>query len=145
MMGEAGGVLSSVTISPGTRVVDHGKRRQAVWIILAGTFLVAVAQLLIKAGANRLGHTDLMGTLLGIFTIPPLFAGYCLYAIFAAMMIYALRHGELSVLFPLISLGFVWVAILSVLVFHEAMNPLKAVGIAIIVLGVAVLGRGGSH
>jgi drug/metabolite transporter (DMT)-like permease len=106
---------------------------------------VAVAQLLIKTGANRLGHADLLGTVIGILTIPPLFAGYCLYAIFAVMMVYSLRHGELSVLYPLISLGFVWVAILSVLVLHEAMNPMKGVGIAIIVGGVAVLGRGGSH
>jgi drug/metabolite transporter (DMT)-like permease len=137
--------LSTVTVSPEAHVVDHAKRRQAILIILAGTFLVAVAQLLIKSGANRLGHADLLGTVIGIFTIPQLFAGYCLYAIFAVMMVYALRHGELSILFPLISLGFVWVAILSVLVFHEAMNPMKGIGIAIIVAGVAILGRGGSH
>lgn len=126
-------------------VVDHEKRRQAVLIIIAGTFLVAVAQMLIKSGANRLGHADLIGTAIGILTIPPLFAGYCLYGIFAVMMIYALRHGELSVLFPLISLGFVWVTILSVLIFHESLSPLKGVGIAVIVAGVATLGRGGSH
>lgn len=140
----------STATTPSTQVpaIDHAKRRQAVLIILAGTFLVAIAQMLIKSGANQLaqsGHTGLIGTAIGILTIPPLFAGYCLYAIFAVMMIYALRHGELSVLFPLISLSFVWVAILSVLVLHEAMSPLKGVGIAIIVAGVATLGRGGSH
>ncbi len=137
--------MSTVTVPSQAPPVDHEKRRQAVLIIIAGTFLVAVAQLLIKSGANRLGHADLIGTAIGIFTIPPLFAGYCLYAVFAAMMIYALKHGELSVLFPLISLGFVWVSILSVLIFHEAMSPLKGVGIAVIVAGVATLGRGGSH
>lgn len=137
--------MSTITVPPQAPVVDHEKRRQAVLIIIAGTFLVAVAQMLIKSGANRLGHADLLATAIGILTIPPLFAGYCLYGIFAVMMIYALRHGELSVLFPLISLGFVWVAILSVLIFHEAMSPLKGVGIAIIVCGVATLGRGGRH
>lgn len=137
--------MSTITVPPQTPVVDHQKRRQAVLIIIAGTFLVAVAQMLIKTGANRLGHANLIGTAIGILTIPPLFAGYCLYGIFAVMMVYALRHGELSVLFPLISLGFVWVAVLSVLIFHEAMSPLKGVGIAIIVCGVATLGRGGSH
>ncbi len=137
--------MSTITVPPQAPVVDHEKRRQAVLIIIAGTFLVAVAQMLIKSGANRLGHADLIATAIGILTIPPLFAGYCLYGIFAVMMIYALRYGELSVLFPLISLGFVWVAILSVLIFHEAMNPLKGVGIAIIVCGVATLGRGSSH
>jgi drug/metabolite transporter (DMT)-like permease len=128
--------------------INHAKRRQAVFIILAGTLLVAIAQMLIKSGADRLaktGQTGLIGTAIGILTIPPLFAGYALYAIFAVMMIYSLKHGEMSVLFPLISLGFVWVAILSVLVLHETMSPLKGAGIAIIVCGVAVLGRGGSH
>jgi drug/metabolite transporter (DMT)-like permease len=140
--------LSTVTSSPGPPVVDHAKRRQAVFIILAGTLLVAVAQMLIKSGADRLaqtGQTGLLGTAIGILTIPPLFAGYALYAIFAVMMIYALKHGEMSVLFPLISLGFVWVALLSVFILHETMSPLKGAGIAIIVAGVAVLGRGGSH
>jgi len=61
------------------------------------------------------------------------------------MMVYALRHGEMSVLYPLISLGFVWVAILSVLIFHEGLSPMKAGGIAMIVAGVAVLGRGSKH
>jgi len=135
--------LSTVTISPEAGVVDPRKRRQAVIIILCCTLLVAVAQLLIKTGANRLDHPGLMATLIGIFTIPPLFAGYCLYGIFAVLMVYALRHGELSVLYPLIALGYVWVAILSVLVFHETMNVMKLVGIAIIVAGVAVLGWGG--
>ncbi len=137
--------MSTVTVSPEAAVVDPRKRRQAVWIILCCTLLVAVAQLLIKTGANRLDHPGLMATLVGIFTIPPLFAGYCLYGIFAVLMVYALRHGELSILYPLIALGYVWVAILSVLVFHETMNAMKLAGIAIIVAGVAVLGWGGRH
>jgi multidrug transporter EmrE-like cation transporter len=146
-MNKTGGALA-VSDSAQAHAVDHAKRRQAVWIIIAGTFLVAVAQLLIKSGANQLaqsGHTGLLGTAIGILTIPPLFAGYCLYAVFAVMMVYALKHGEMSVLYPLISLGFVWVAILSVLIFHESLNPMKTGGIALIVAGVAVLGSGSKH
>jgi multidrug transporter EmrE-like cation transporter len=60
-------------------------------------------------------------------------------------MVSALRYGELSVLYPLISLGFVWVTIISVIVFHEAMNPMKGIGIGSIMLGVAVLGWGSRH
>jgi drug/metabolite transporter (DMT)-like permease len=59
-------------------------------------------------------------------------------------MILALRHGELSVLYPIISLSYVWVAIAAVLVFHESMNAIKVVGIATIIFGVAILGRAGS-
>jgi drug/metabolite transporter (DMT)-like permease len=135
--------LSSITVSPNGPVVDHHKRRQAALIVASCTLLIAVAQLLIKIGANRLSHAGFAATLIGIFTIPPLFGGYCLYGVFTILFVYALRHGEVSVLYPIIALGYVWVAILSALVFHETMNPLKVVAIAIIVAGVAVLGWGG--
>lgn len=137
--------MSSVTVLSDTQVVDPNKRRQAAWIVIGCTLLIAVAQLLIKTGANRLSHAGFLGTFLGIFTVPPLFAGYCLYAIFTVLFVYALRHGEVSVLYPLIALGYVWVTILSAVVFHEAMNPLKIVAIATIVAGVSVLGWGGNQ
>ncbi len=57
-------------------------------------------------------------------------------------MIVALQHGELSVLYPLISLNYVWVAIVAVLLFNESMNPEKIAGIVVIMAGVAVLGKG---
>jgi multidrug transporter EmrE-like cation transporter len=132
-----------ISVAPGeARVSDPAKRRQAALIVLACTLMVGAAQVLIKLGANQLGEAGLMRTLIGILTIPQLFAGYFLYGIFAVLLIYALRHGELSVLYPLIALGYVWVSILSVLVFHETMNAMKIVGVAVIIAGVAVLGWG---
>lgn len=136
--------MSTVTIAPDAHEVDPVKRRQAALIVACCTLLIAVAQILIKIGANRLSHAGFMGTLIGIFTVPPLFAGYCLYGIFTVLFVYALRHGEVSVLYPIIALGYVWVAILSSVVFHESMNPLKIVAIGIIVAGVSVLGWGKS-
>lgn len=112
-------------------------------IVLACTLLVAVAQYLIKVGANRLSHAGLLATAVGIFTIPQLFAGYCLYAVFTVMFVWALRHGELSILYPLIALSYVWVTITGVLAFHDTMHPLKIVGLIVIICGVAVLGYGG--
>jgi drug/metabolite transporter (DMT)-like permease len=90
-----------------------------------------------------LSHAGLLATTIGILTIPQLFAGYCLYAVFTALFVFALRHGELSVLYPLIALSYVWVTITAVVAFHEALNPYKIVGVLVIVCGVAVLGWGG--
>jgi drug/metabolite transporter (DMT)-like permease len=131
------------TTAPEPHIVDSAKRRVAIYIVLACTLLVAIGQYLIKLGANRLSHAGLLGTAIGIFTIPQLFAGYCLYAVFTVMFVYALRHGELSILYPLIALGYVWVTITAVVAFHESMNPLKIVGLIVIMSGVAVLGWGG--
>jgi drug/metabolite transporter (DMT)-like permease len=60
------------------------------------------------------------------------------------MLVVALRDGELSILYPIISLTYVWVTFLSYFVFHENITPIKILGIAIIVTGVAVLGKGGA-
>jgi len=116
-----------------------------VFIVVACTLIGALAQVLIKLGAAHLEHTGLIATALGIFTIPTLFAGYCLYGIFTVLLVFALRDAELSILYPVIALSYVWVTLASVMVFHESMNLPKAIGLAIIVLGVAVLGRGGTR
>jgi multidrug transporter EmrE-like cation transporter len=145
--------LSSATTLPEVRIVDADKRRRAVLIVIGCTLIIGAAQYLIKLGANQLAaqHAPHGGTVsfetavLGIFTNPSIFSGYCLYAVFTVLFVIALRDGELSILYPLISLGYVWVAIIGVIAFHEAMNPLKLTGIAIIMAGVTVLGRGGSN
>lgn len=135
--------MTPATSEPELHIVDSAKRRQAIYIVLACTLLVAIGQYLIKIGANRLSHAGLLATAIGIITVPQLFAGYCLYAVFTVMFVYALRHGELSILYPLIALGYVWVTIMAVVAFHETMNPMKIIGLLVIISGVAVLGFGG--
>lgn len=146
--------MSSVTALPEAHVVHAAQRRRSVLIVLLCTLIIPAGQYLIKIGANQLaaqqldrhhaGSISMVTAVTGIFTNPSLFAGYCLYGLFTVLFIYALRHGELSILYPLISLAYVWVAIIAVLALHETMNPLKLAGILIIMGGVAVLGRGGS-
>lgn len=136
--------MTPATSAPEVHVPDPAKRKLAIFIVLACTLLVAVGQYLIKLGANRLSHAGFLATMIGIFTIPQLFAGYCLYGIFTVLFVYALRHGELSILYPLIALGYVWVTITAVVAFHETVNPLKITGLLVIICGVAVLGWGGS-
>lgn len=135
--------MTPTTSTPEVHVPDPAKRKLAIIIVLACTVLVAIGQYLIKLGANRLSHAGLIATMIGIFTIPQLFAGYCLYGVFTVLFVYALRHGELSILYPLIALGYVWVTITAVLAFHESMNAFKIVGLLVIILGVGVLGFGG--
>lgn len=135
--------MTPATSAPEVHVPDPAKRKLAIFIVLACTLLVAIGQYLIKLGANRLSHAGFLATMIGIFTIPQLFAGYCLYGVFTVLFVYALRHGELSILYPLIALGYVWVTITAVVAFHDTVNPLKVIGLVVIILGVAVLGWGG--
>ena len=102
------------------------------------TILGAAAQILLKTGANQLVHPSPMAMLTNV----SLLAGLSCYGVSTVLLVLALRDGELSMLYPIIALTYVWVTLLSLLVFHDRINPIKMAGIAIIVVGVAVLGSG---
>jgi len=119
--------------------IPESRSRQPVGLVFCCTILGAAAQVLMKTGANHLAHPGLLGMLGDL----PLMAGYCLYGISTVLLVLALKDGELSLLYPVIALTYVWVTVLSLVIFHDDVNPWKMLGIALIVLGVAVLGRGG--
>ena len=71
-----------------------------------------------------------------------LFSGVFLYALGTILFILALRGGELSVLYPFISLTYIWVCLLSMKYLGERMNWQKWAGIGLIILGVSFIGLG---
>lgn len=71
-----------------------------------------------------------------------LFGGVALYAIGTVLFIPALKAGELSVLYPFVSLSYVWVSLFSVKFLNERMNKFKWLGISFIILGVSLIGIG---
>ena len=108
-------------------------------LVFACTILGSAAQLLIKAGMSHFSPHWL-----ALLTNLPLIAGYTLYGINTLMMVLALRNGEMSMLYPIIALTYVWTTLLSYTLLHEPSNVFKNLGIATIVLGVAVMGWKGN-
>jgi drug/metabolite transporter (DMT)-like permease len=53
-----------------------------------------------------------------------------------------IRHGELSVLYPMVSLGYIWTLVWARLFFKEAFTRQKFLGLALILLGVFFVGLG---
>ena len=96
------------------------------------------AQYLIKISASSLSAL----TLNSLMTNMPLWFGLALYGVSTGLLILALRDGELSLLYPVISLTYVWVTIMSVVAFHEKLTFYKIAGISVICLGVTLLGKG---
>jgi multidrug transporter EmrE-like cation transporter len=125
------------------RLRSAAERRKSILMVLGCTVLGAVAQVFIKLGANQLPTGSALTRILGMITSPPIVFGYSLYAAFTLLFIYALKREELSILYPIISLNYVWVTALSIIIFGEALNGYKVAGILAIMLGVSVLGRDG--
>ncbi len=126
--------------------------RNALLLVFACTLIGALAQILMKQGSSQLGaHVTLsqvaqkpvlfFSFFLGIITNIRLFIGYCLYGVNTFLMALALKGRELSRLYPIIALTYVWVTILSLFVLPgEHMNFFRSIGIAFIVGGVSILG-----
>ena len=89
-------------------------------LVFACTVLGAAAQILMKIG---MGHFE--PRVAAIVTNSPLVTGYVLYGINTLMMVLALREGELSLLYPIIALTYVWVTLLSDSLLHEPPNLYK--------------------
>jgi multidrug transporter EmrE-like cation transporter len=114
-------------------------KKWAMLLVFLSTLTAATGQLLIKAGTNSL-RPDVSS----IITNLPLILGYGLYGFSAAALIVALKYGELSVLYPIYGMNFIWVAIASPIVFagEDAMNTIKWAGVLFVVFGVALIGLG---
>jgi multidrug transporter EmrE-like cation transporter len=143
--------LSSSTVLEAPVDTQAAARRSFLLVFLC-TLVGAAAQILVKEGTAQLGaghitlgdvarHPGLFVSFsIGIITNFKLFCGYLLYGVMTFLMALALKGRELSRLFPIIALTYVWVTALSVLLLGEHMNFFRSIGIAFIVCGVSVLG-----
>jgi len=114
-------------------------------LVFCCTLFGGVAQVLFKISTRRalLPLTDGRVDWRAFLTNYPLWIGLACYGIFTLLITLALRDGELSLLYPVISLTYIWVVFICVPVFHEPLTVWKLVGICLICVGVAFLGMGG--
>ena len=124
-------------------VLKNSKRnlRKSLIMVFGCTLLGAAAQILIKSGLKFLPqHVGFFELILAGLTNWQLMLGLSLFGGSTVLLVLALRYGELSMLYPVIALTYVWVAMLSLFFFNESVNIFKAVGLVLIVSGVCVLG-----
>jgi multidrug transporter EmrE-like cation transporter len=119
---------------------------QTFVILLIGVLLNAGAQLLLKAGVRPLGEIGVApGTLLpGIaraMTQGPVLAGLACYVLSVGLWLVALSRVDVSLAYPMLSLGYVVNAIAAWALFGEAVGVARFGGIALILLGVLVVSR----
>lgn len=109
----------------------------AISLVIFATLVGAFGPILLKkASAKKLSSIK------SLSTNYHLFGGVALYALGTMLFIPALKGGDLSVLYPLVSVAYIWVSLLSVKFLGEKMNKFKWFGIALIIMGVSFIGIG---
>ena len=112
-------------------------------LLLKSILLVFLAGVVGSFGALflKMGAVRLDGGLLS-FLNRRLVLGVALYLGSSVIYVTGLRGGQLSVLYPMVSLGYIWTVLWARLFFKEAFTGRKMAGLGLILLGVALVGLG---
>lgn len=65
--------------------------------------------------------------------------GVVLFVLSSLVYITGIRHGQISVLYPMVSLSYVWALLWARLFFHEPFTRNKLVGLALVLVGVSMV------
>ena len=114
-----------------------GPGRAALVLLLATVILNSAGQLFFKA--TRTAHPN--ASLLSLFYHYETWAGLILYGLSAVCWLWVLSRAQLSYAYPVLALSFPIVVGLSVVIFSEAISPLRWIGVGVIVLGVSLIAR----
>jgi multidrug transporter EmrE-like cation transporter len=119
--------------------------------VLGGVLLNAAAQLLLKAGASSSGEIVLSAgapalwrTALVLAQHPGILGGLACYAVSVVVWIVALSRVDVSIAYPMLSIGYVVNAALAWWLFGESVNAQRWLGIGVIVIGVLLVAHSGS-
>lgn len=71
-----------------------------------------------------------------------LIIGFALYGTGALIMLFAYKHGSLSVLQPMLASNYILGVVLAVFILHEAVKWYNLIGILLILIGVVLIAGG---
>lgn len=106
----------------------------SILYVFAASFLGSIAAVFLKGGADRL-HRDLSS----IWTNWRLAAGILVFVLSSLLYLKGIKKGELTVLYPMVSLGYVWTLLWSRIFFNEPLTKGKFAGLGLIGLGIVML------
>jgi multidrug transporter EmrE-like cation transporter len=114
--------------------------------ILTGVCLNALAQLLLKAGTNAVGVIHLtaenwFSTGVKLATQLPIVGGLTCYVISVVVWIVALSRVDVTIAYPMISLGYIINALGAWYFLGEAVSAQRLLAIGVIIVGVVLLTR----
>jgi len=103
-------------------------------MVFTGAFIGSIGAAFLKAGAGRLQMS--VAALASNWRLAVGIFAYCISSVF---FVYGNTRGELSVLYPIVSLGYIWTLVWSRIFFSEPFTRTKFFGVSLILVGVFFL------
>lgn len=109
----------------------------SILLVVTGSVIGSFGSVFLKAGADRL-HFRIRS----LVTNWRLAAGVALFLLSSYFFVLGVRKGELTILYPMVSLGYICTLFWSRLFFNEPFTRNKFVGLALILVGIVLLSIG---
>lgn len=106
-------------------------------LVLTGSVIGSIGAVFLKSGAMLI-RRELSSILLNW----KLAMGVVTYMLSSVLFVKGMSHGELSVLFPMVSLSYICSLVWSRLLFKETITKAKLYGVGMILVGIVCLGIG---
>ncbi len=110
-----------------------------LWII-GGGVIGSLGAVGLKAGAGRLKFD-----ILSLLKNWPLIGGVVAYLASSVLFVKGMKHGELSVLYPLVAMGQIWTLLWGRVMFKEPITRNKVAAVVMILIGVVLIGFGNAQ
>jgi uncharacterized membrane protein len=115
-------------------------------LILIPTVTGVAGQLLLKVGMSQLGALEISiaaipSLIMRIILSPYIIVGLAIYFGGVFFWLLALNRADLSYVYPFASLSYVLITLASWLLLHEAVPPMRWIGLVVICIGVMLVAR----
>jgi drug/metabolite transporter (DMT)-like permease len=109
---------------------------KSMLLVFAASVVGSFGAVFLKLGAARLDGS------VRSFVNSRLALGVALFLGSSVFYALGIKGGQLSVLYPMVSLGYIWTLLWSRIFFQEALTREKFVGLGLILAGVFMVGLG---
>lgn len=115
-------------------------------LVLMSVFLGSIGQIMMKSGSDRVGQlaltpTSLIPDIIRVLRVPEFWMALLLFGVSSLIWVKVLSKSELTHAYPLGSMSYIFVFLLSSLLLHETLTLQKVLGATVILLGIFIIHR----
>jgi drug/metabolite transporter (DMT)-like permease len=112
-------------------------------LIFISIIIIASAQLLLKYNLKDItvNFNELFNSFITIFSNPLILFALFLLFLGGCIWLVMLSKTDLSLAYPMLSLGYIVVSLVSWFLFNESMNSIRLIGIIFVGIGVFLMAR----
>jgi drug/metabolite transporter (DMT)-like permease len=123
---------------------QHAHGLYAIALILVSVAFATVGQFTLKAAMNqavsKVQASGAVHTLSRAAREPLLWGGLALFGVSALFWLIVLSKVDLSFAYPFVGLSYIIIVLVARLILHEHVPSMRWVGVAIVAIGIAIVG-----